>query len=62
MVIFSNGSYASTNKGINSVFVTLSLGNLGGRTEACSLINLRALYGTSAINKNLNEEANFRNY
>lgn len=60
MIIFANGS--STYEGINSAFVSLSLGNLGGRTEACTLINLRALYGTSAINKNLNEAANFRNY
>ena len=34
MVVFANGT--SLNRGINSAFVSLSLGNLGGRTEACS--------------------------
>ena len=36
MVVFANGTSLSTNRGINSAFVSLSLGNLGGRTEACS--------------------------
>ncbi len=62
MVIFANGTSLSTNRGINSAFVSLSLGNLGGRTDACSQINLRSLFGSKARNKNLSDEANIRNY
>lgn len=36
MVVFANGTSLSTNRGINSAFVSLSLGNLGGRTDSCS--------------------------
>jgi len=50
MVVFANGTSLSTNRGINSAFVSLSLGNLGGRTDSCSQINLRSLYGTTSLN------------
>lgn len=62
MVVFANGTSLSTNRGINSAFVSLSLGNLGGRTETCSQINLHSLYGSKALNKDFSEEANLRNY
>ena len=36
MVIFANGIYPYTAKGINSAFASLSLGNLGVSTDTCS--------------------------